>query len=467
MKMPGSIGEAAAGLRSGQLTSVELVSGCMDRMDRHEASLGAVVGRCDDAALAAAALADRELGSGHDRGPLHGIPIGIKDVLATADLPTTAQSLAMLPGYQGFDSAAAELLRAAGAIIVAKAACSEFACGTPDGNLPFRFPRNPWDAHRWAGGSSGGSASGLQAGFFLGAVGTDTGGSIRAPAAFCGITGLKPTFGAVSRHGCVPLSNSMDHVGPMARTAADCAILLAALAGEDPRDAATVGFRGGDYPAALSGDLTDLTVGVDGNSHARVGVPDEMLALFDAAVSVLESAGARVVEVALPFTNELYAAVRVVMAAEAFEAHRTNLQEQWDRYGRPTRLSLSKGAFISGADYVRASRIIAKSKELYADALAGTDLVASPTCPIVACRFEEIGTAVVNSAPLLTTQWNGLGMPAISVPMGMVDTPGANSGLPAGLQLAGARGQDALVLRAADAYQRRTGWHALTPDRFN
>jgi aspartyl-tRNA(Asn)/glutamyl-tRNA(Gln) amidotransferase subunit A len=467
MKMPGSIGEAAAGLRSGQLTSVELVSGCMDRMDRHEASLGAVVGRCEDAALAAAALADRELGSGHDRGPLHGIPIGIKDVLATADLPTTAQSLAMLPGYQGFDSAAAELLRAAGAIIVAKAACSEFACGTPDGNLPFRFPRNPWDAHRWAGGSSGGSASGLQAGFFLGAVGTDTGGSIRAPAAFCGITGLKPTFGAVSRHGCVPLSNSMDHVGPMARTAADCAILLAALAGEDPRDAATVGFRGGDYPAALSGDLTDLTVGVDGNSHARVGVPDEMLVLFDAAVSVLESAGARVVEVALPFTNELYAAVRVVMAAEAFEAHRTNLQEQWDRYGRPTRLSLSKGAFISGADYVRASRIIAKSKELYADALAGTDLVASPTCPIVACRFEEIGTAVVNSAPLLTTQWNGLGMPAISVPMGMVDTPGANSGLPAGLQLAGARGQDALVLRAADAYQRRTGWHALTPDRFN
>ena len=186
-------------------------------------------------------------------------------------------------------------------------------------------------------------------------MGTDTGGSIRAPAAFCGITGLKPTFGAVSRHGCVPLSDSMDHVGPMARTAADCAILLAVLAGEDPRDAATLGFRGGDYPAALSGDLTGLTVGVDGDFHARVGVPGGMLALFDAAVSVLESAGARVVEVALPFPHELYAAVRVVMAAEAFEVHRTNLQQRWDRYGRPTRLSLSKGAFIGGADYVRAS----------------------------------------------------------------------------------------------------------------
>ncbi|MEO7374714.1 MAG: amidase family protein, partial [Terrimesophilobacter sp.] len=268
-------------------------------------------------------------------------------------------------------------------------------------------------------------------------------------------------------YGCVPLSASMDHVGPMARTAADCAILLAALAGEDPRDAATVGFRRADYPAALSGDLTGLTVGVDYNFHARVGVPDEMLALFDAAVSVLESAGARVVEVALPFTHELYAAVRVVMAAEAFEVHRTNLQEHWDRYGRPTRLSLSKGAMISGADYVRAARIVARSRGLYADALAGVDLVASPTCPIVACRFEEIGTAVISSAPLLTTQWNGLGMPAISVPMGMMDAPGADNPLPAGLQLAGTRGQDAVVLRAADAYQRRTGWHDLKPDRFS
>lgn len=467
MIFPSSIVEAAAQLRSAALTSTELVSACIERMDRHEAALGAVVGRCDDAALAAAAVADWELASGLDRGHLHGIPIGIKDVLATADAPTTAQSLAMLPGYQGMDSATAERLRAGGAVIVAKAACSEFACGTPDANLPFRFPRNPWDPDRWAGGSSGGSASGLQAGFFLGAVGTDTGGSIRAPAAFSGVTGLKPTFGAVSRFGCVPLSESMDHVGPMARTAADCAILLAALTGEDQRDALTAGSRSQDLAAALSGDLTGLMVGVDRALHVRVGVPDAMLRLFDEALAVLESAGARVVEVALPFTDELYAAIRVVIAAEAFEVHQANLREWWGSYGRPTRLSLTKGAFIRGADYVRASRIIARCKQLYADVLAGVDLVASPTCPLVACRFDEIGTAVVSAAPRLTSQWNGLGMPALSVPMGMMDPDRVSMSLPAGLQLAAARGDDAVVLQAGDAFQRRTEWHRLTPERFS
>lgn len=466
MKPPSSIVEAAAQLRSARLTSTELVSACIEQIDRHEEALGAVVGRCDDTAMAAAALADRELASGLDRGPLHGIPIGVKDVLATADAPTTAQSLAMLPGYQGIDSAAVERLRASGAVIVAKAACSEFACGTPDANLPFRFPRNPWDLERWSGGSSGGSASGLQTGFFLGAIGTDTGGSIRAPAAFCGVTGVKPTFGTVSRFGCVPLSYSMDHVGPMARTAADCALLLSALAGSDARDETTLARGGLDYSAALTGSLAGVRIGVDAALHARAGVSAGMLRLFEDSLAVLQAAGAEIVEVDLPFTAELYAATRVVLASEAFEIHQQNLRDRWQEYGRSTRLSLTKGAFIGGPDYVRASRILAGCRDRYAAVFAEVDCVASITCPIVACLIDEIGTSVTSTAPLLTSQWNGLGFPAVSVPMGMHDVSGLDDGLPVGLQLAGMAGDDALVLRAADAFQRRTEWHAMTPTRF-
>jgi aspartyl-tRNA(Asn)/glutamyl-tRNA(Gln) amidotransferase subunit A len=465
--MPLTIDEAGAAIRAGEYTSRQLTEAALARIERHDGRLGAVAARCDQTALAAADDADRQLARGVDRGPLHGIPVAIKDVLATVDAPTAAQSLAMLPGYQDFDSAAAGNLRDAGAVLVAKAACSEFACGTPDAAKPFPFPRNPWDLARWAGGSSGGSANGLLAGFFLGAVGTDTGGSIRVPAAFSGITGLKPSSGLVSKYGCVPLSYTMDHVGPMARSARDCALLLAALAGPDPRDQATQQAPASeDYAAALTGDLSGMRIGIDRESHARAELTDEMVDLFEAAVAELEAAGAELVDVHVPFSEELFIATRVVINSEGLEIHRNNLRDRWSDYGRPTRTSIATGAFYGGADYARARRLLARARQVVGNVFQTVDCVATLTCPMPAWRFEEIGLRGALQAPLFTSRWNGLGMPAVSVPIGMLAADGAPDGLPVAMQLAGARYADAVVLRAADGYQRRTTWHLRVPPLF-
>lgn len=466
MTIPSSITEAADDLRAGRITSVELVSAMLERMDRSEETIGAVVGRNDAAALEAAGAADRELAAGADRGPLHGIPIGVKDILATADMPTTGQSMAMLPGYQGFDSAAVERLREAGAVVIAKASCSEFACGVPDPTKPFRYASNPWQPGRWAGGSSAGSGSGVQAGFFLGALGTDTGGSIRMPAAFCGITGLKPSAGLVSRYGCVPLSTSNDQIGPMARSAADCAMLLTALTGdEDPRDEATLGINSvEDYSLALNGDLTGVTIGVDREAHRKVEVPAEMLRLFDEAVAELEVLGATVVDFTVPLAEELGAAARVVVGAEAFEIHRRNLQAHWADYGGPARRSLAKGAFFAGSDYVRARKILDRGKAILAEALAPVDCVATISLPWVSPLQGEEETMVTRAkGPIWMNQWNGVGMPALSLPIGLLPVEGTREGLPIGMQLAGGPFADGMLLRVADAYQRRTSWHSLSP----
>jgi aspartyl-tRNA(Asn)/glutamyl-tRNA(Gln) amidotransferase subunit A len=469
MNIPLTIIDAAEDLRAGRITCVELVTALLERIDRSDAQIGAVVGRNDAAALAAAATADRELADGTDRGPLHGVPIGVKDILASADMPTTGQSMAMLNGYQDIDSAVVAKLRDAGTIVIAKASCSEFACGTPDGSKPFTYPSNPWQPGRWSGGSSAGSASGVTAGYFLGSIGTDTGGSIRMPAAFCGITGLKPTAGLVSRFGCVPLSRSNDQIGPMARSAADCAALLTAMTGDqDPRDEATLGIDSHeDFSAALTGDLAGLTIGVDHETHRRAGVPPEMLRLFDQAVAELEALGARIVDFTVPMAEELCTAAKVVTSAEAFEVHRRNLQAHWADYGGPTRRSLTKGAFLSGSDYVRAKRILERGRDLMTDALSSVDCVATITLPWVSpLRGDEETMVSRTKAPLWMNLWNGIGMPAISAPIGLVPVDGTPEGLPIGMQLAGRAFSDGTLLRTADAFQRRTTWHTVSPTGF-
>jgi len=231
-ELPGSIVEAGAMLRAGQLTSVQLIRTVLARADELDADLGCFLARFDDAALRAAAAADEELAAGIDRGPLHGIPLGIKDLLAAKEGATTAHSLVpSTVAPPGVDAEAVARLRDKGAVIVGKTSLSEYAFGAPDPSSGLPLPRNPWDRERWPGGSSSGTASGLAAGLFLGGLGTDTGGSIRIPAACCGITGLKPTYGRVPKSRCIPLAYSLDTVGPMARTAEDCALLLQAISG--------------------------------------------------------------------------------------------------------------------------------------------------------------------------------------------------------------------------------------------
>lgn len=461
---PNTIAEAASSLRSGGLSSVELVTNAVERIKERNDEWGAVISYSEHAALDAAEQADRELARGRDRGPLHGIPIGLKDVLATVDLPTTAQSDAMFDGYQNFDSAAAARLRDSGAIVLAKATCSEFASGAPERSKRFPLPRNPWDSGRWAGGSSGGSAVGLHAGFFLGAVGTDTGGSIRVPSAFSGVTGLKPTRGLISRYGCVPLSSTNDHLGPMARTAHDCALMLSALAGSDNRDESSVpeADSGVDFARDLRGDLTGMIIGVDHAAHVAVDAPPEIIELFSAAIRQLETAGAKVVDFSLPFAAEIHAAARITIACEAFDVHRENLARRWEDYGTQTRTSLATGAFFGGADYVRAQRILATATRHYGRLLEQVDGVVTITLPSVAPRMEEVHQLLATKVgALLTSRWNALGMPAVSVPMGMLPAEGAPYGLPVGMQIAGKPFADAHLLKIADAYQRRTTWHQI------
>ena len=300
--LPLTITEAAAQLRAGELTSVELTRALFERADRLDAELGIYLQRMDASALEEAARADSDFAAGIDKGPLQGIPLGIKDIIATDNAPTTAQSLVLDPtwGDQG-DAPVVARLRAAGAVISGKTTTMEFAVGLPDPDKPFPVPRNPWNTAHWTGGSSSGTGNGIAAGVFLGGLGTDTGGSIRGPAAYCGISGLKQTFGRVPKSGCVSLGFSLDHIGPMARSARDCAAILQVIAGYDASDPTCKDVPVPDYFAGLSGEIAGMKIAIEREHHTRVdGVLPEAVEAFEAAVRVLAQAGARPIEVTIP-----------------------------------------------------------------------------------------------------------------------------------------------------------------------
>ncbi|MEA2142080.1 MAG: amidase, partial [Solirubrobacteraceae bacterium] len=298
---------AAQAIRENAATSTQLVSEALAAAEIWDPVIGSFIARFDDRARAAAEAADLAVAHGRPLGPLHGVPIAIKDILATEEGPTTAQSVVADPdwGTDG-DAVAVARLRAAGAIIMGKTSTMEFAVGLPDASKPFPVPRNPWDPSRYTGGSSSGSASGVASGMFLGAVGTDTGGSIRMPSAFCGITGLKPTFGRVPKSGCLPLGFSLDHVGPMARSARDCALMLGAMAGYHESDPAAADVPVPDYLAALSGDLRGVRIGVDPLAGPAAHCLDPAVPVaLDAALETLAGLGATLVPIELPFYDEL------------------------------------------------------------------------------------------------------------------------------------------------------------------
>src|SRR5215472_1330940 len=281
-ELPPTIDEAGASLRRRQLTSVDLTRQLLSRIHASQDTIAAFITITDEAALAAAERADAELASGTDRGPLHGIPLAVKDIIATADAPTTANShvLDLAWGQRG-DATVVRKLREAGAVLLGKLGLSEFAVGYPDPDKGFRIPKNPWDLARSPGGSSSGTAAAIAGGLILGGLGTDTGGSIRGPAAYCGISGLKPTFGRVSKEGCVPLGYSLDNIGPMAHTARDCALLLAVLAGHDP--------------AALTGSVEGVRIGLPRAYFLDApGLEAEVRDAVLAAAEAMAKAGARI-----------------------------------------------------------------------------------------------------------------------------------------------------------------------------
>jgi len=298
-ELPSTIADAAAALRSGTLTSAALTTELLARTDALDETLGTYVSRFDDSALVAAAQADADFAAGIDRGPLQGIPIAVKDIIAAREGATTACSKVLDRDWgRGTDAPVVARLRAEGAVITGKTATMEFAMGAPDADGPFPIHRNPWDLDRWPGGSSAGTGTGVSAGLILGGLGSDTGGSVRIPAALCGISGLKPSYGLVPKSGVVPLGYSLDTVGPMARTARDCALILQTIAGESADDPTSVDRPVPDYAAALAGNASGLRVGVERDHHVGVeGFDAACRDRFEDAVCALERAGAEIVEV--------------------------------------------------------------------------------------------------------------------------------------------------------------------------
>ncbi len=458
--LPASITDAAAALRSGTLTSVELTEACYAVADRLDPTLGTYITRYDATALAAAALADEELAAGIDKGLLHGIPLGIKDIIACKEGQTTANSVVFDPDwFAGEDAPVVARLRAAGAVITGKVTTMEYAIGLPDATKPYPIPRNPWNPETWPGGSSSGSGSGVAAQLFLGALGTDTGGSVRMPAAFCGITGMKQTYGLVPKAGCLPLGVTLDHIGPMTRSAADAAAMLEVMAGFDPTDPSMApGAAAGPYSSMLTGELDGVRIGVDRVHHTGMPLADPALeARLDAAIAALTAAGATVVEVELPMFEELTAACIITMCVEAFAFHRENFASRWTDYGLPMRSFVGMGATYTAVDYAQAQKVRRIGAAKLAALFETVDLVAMPTAAAGAPLLEGIDVAAF--LPIIfTPYWNPVGSPVLSVPMGL-----GEGGMPLSLSIAGRAFSDGLVLRAGDAFQRVTDHHLLLP----
>jgi aspartyl-tRNA(Asn)/glutamyl-tRNA(Gln) amidotransferase subunit A len=451
-----TIAEAARRIAARSLSPVELTRACLERIEAVDPQLNAFLTVTADAALERAREAERAIGRDGPHGPLHGIPFALKDIYDTRGIPTTGHSRLTRERVPDADSACTERLLAAGGILLGKLATHEFATGGPAYDLPWPPARNPWRLDRFPGGSSSGAAAAVAAGLVPLAMGSDTGGSIRLPAAFCGIAGLKPTYGRVSKRGVLPLSWTLDTCGPLAGTVEDCAIALQALAGHDPRDPGSADRPVPDYRAALGTGIAGLRIGVARELYARAG--DETRTAMDDALAILSGLGAEVVEVTLPSIDDYQAVYRAIVMAEAFAIHEAELRERPDAYSAVTRYRILPGIAISAAEYVDALRMQRELIERTLAVLETVDAVVAATtygpAPVQATMRAEASFA----QPPLTNPFNIAQCPAISVCNGF-----SPDGLPLAMQVAGRRFDEPTVLRIAHAYERATPWRERRP----
>jgi aspartyl-tRNA(Asn)/glutamyl-tRNA(Gln) amidotransferase subunit A len=457
-----TLAEAGRAIAEGRLSPVSLTGAYLERIAALDGELHSYVLVLRDEALAAA----RALAAGPIRGPLHGIPIGLKDIYKTRGIRTTAGSRRYLDYVPSEDAASWERLREAGTILLGKQETHEFAIGGPDFTLPFPPARNPWNTEHYPAGSSSGSAVAVAAGLCAAAMGSDTGGSIRGPAAYCGIVGLKPTYGRVSRRGVFPLSYTLDHCGPLTRTVEDCAIMLQALAGWDPLDPASADLPVPDYRAALATRLDGMTIGVVRRFHEQDAVaafgPESApsaayLAAFEASLRTLERLGARLVDLPLSPLVDYLDANRLIMLAEAYALHERDLRERPQDFGRHMFARVALGAFLTAADYVEATR---QRRELcleFARALAPFDAAVTANATGPAPRIDEVPFWGVYERASFTGPWNLTGSPALSVPIGFAD------GLPLAFQVVGKAFDEATVLRVGHAFEQANEFHRRRP----
>jgi aspartyl-tRNA(Asn)/glutamyl-tRNA(Gln) amidotransferase subunit A len=461
-----SAGELARLIAGKQVSPVEVVRAHLERITALDGSLKAFITVTAEAALAEAREAEAAVGAGRPLGPLHGVPLALKDLYDTAGVRTTGGSKILAERVPTADATVVRRLRQAGMISLGKLNMVEFAYGPEGRNAHYGHARNPWDAstHRMAGGSSSGSGVAVAAGLAAVALGSDTGGSIRIPCSLCGLTGIKPTYGRVSRAGVLPLSWSMDHVGPMTRTAADSALALGAMAGYDAADPTSSILPVPDYMAALTGEVRGLRVGVLRAFFLESAAPEVRTAV-EAAARALEKAGAVVDEVALPSVRHVAAGALAVVATEAMAYHAAWLRTRLDDYDPAVSTRLMAGAFVTGVHYVRGQQARALFRREVEEALARHDVLLAPATPVAAPGIDERettlgdGSSDVRSALIrLTRPFNFSGHPAASVPCGFT-----GGGLPIGMQIVGRPFDEATVLRVADAYQRLTDWHVRRP----
>ena len=451
-------------IRSREVSPVEVVEACLARIEKTEPTLNSFITLTPERARSAAQRAEDEIARGNYRGPLHGIPVGLKDLFNTAGVKTTSGTRI----YDNFvpqeDCTVATRFGQAGAILLGKLNMHPLAFGPTGENDDYGHMHNPWNPERITGGSSGGSGSAAAAGQCTITMGSDTGGSVRIPAALCGIVGLKPTYGRVSRAGLTPLSWCLDHPGPMVRNVEDAALTMNVIAGHDPRDHATSGSPVPDYTLALTGDIRGLRIGVV-KEYFETEIDPAVATLTQQAITVLGELGAEIVEVSLPLYEYAQPISNAILSAEATAANRDILLSDGDKLYPQVRERLEEGLFISAAEYLRAQQ----ARQVFCQQVAGllndVDLLAGPVEPVTAPKILErrieIGGEALPAVPMLTKYtrvYNITGSPAISVPCGF-----GPDGLPVGLHLAGRNFDESTVLRAAYAYQQATDWHTRRP----
>ncbi|MEE9275566.1 MAG: amidase, partial [bacterium] len=432
---------------------------CIARLEAHEPGLNAFITQTLDLARRTARERDLEAERDALRGPLHGIPVAVKDLFALEGVRMTAGSRVLHDLVPGETATCLRRLIEAGAVVVGKANMQEFARGGTGANSHFGPTRNPWDRERTPGGSSSGSGAAVAAGMASAALGSDTGGSVRIPAAFCGLAGIRPTLGRVSRAGIVPLGPSFDCAGPLARTVEDAALLLQVMAGPDPADPATGREPPPDFRASLGEGVRGLTLGIPVN-HFWPGMDAEVEGLVREAVSVLEDLGARLAEVEVPWAGLDRAAYAAIVGAESAEHHRAFLRERREEYASPGADFFEQGLFVPGWRYLQAQRARTLFIRQAAALFREVDAVLTPASPIVPPTITDCLDGMKTWAPIshCTTPFSPIGCPVLQVPCGFT-----KANLPAGLQIAGPWGEEALVLRIGAAYEAARPWWKRRP----
>jgi aspartyl-tRNA(Asn)/glutamyl-tRNA(Gln) amidotransferase subunit A len=451
------LSEASRAVQKKEVSPVELTQACLARIERLNPKLNAFITVTDTAALEAARQAEAEIARGEWKGPLHGIPLAVKDLIETTGVKTTAASAVLKEHLPSADAEVIRRLKSAGAILLGKLNLHEFAYGGSGIIGHFGPARNPWNTAYVTGGSSSGSAVAVAAFLCYGAIGTDTAGSIRLPAACCGITGLKPSYGLVSTRGVIPLSSSLDHVGPMARTAADAALMLQAIAAYDPQDVGSQKFPPVYYPSAIEEATSALRLGAAHDFWD--GVDDEIASAVDAAVAALGKITAGVQQVELSTDTD-----RTLVRCEAYAYHQKYLPEQEQNYDPETLRRIRSGADVTVTEYIHAQRELLRQRRQILHIFERVDLILTPTTPILTPAFTELHAApdqLRNKEMIMlrnTRPFNVYGLPSISLNCGL-----SKSGLPIGLQITGAPGTEGAVLALAHAYQKQSDWHRQKP----